>query len=77
MCLTEEDKKKLKDSNTTNDDAWDIIREAIATCSWVVSDEPWFDGDLLIGISCSTCGVGFGGVCGSADVAFDNYLDLD
>ena len=77
MCLTEDDKKKLEDPNTTNDNAWDIIHKAIETCEWYVSDEPWFDGDLLIGISCKKCGVGFGGVCGSAEVAIDNYLDLD
>ena len=77
MCLTEDNEKKLKDPNTTEDDEWRIIREAIESCSWVVSEEPWFDGDVLIGISCSKCGVGFSGVCGSADVAFETYLDLD
>lgn len=73
MCLTDEDKAKIKDDSISREMQWQLIYEAIDNCEWEAED-PWNDGDWIVTVSCKKCCATFSGVAGGSEVAFDAYL---
>tara|TARA_A200000159_G_C7205537_1_gene289810 strand:+ start:135 stop:380 length:246 start_codon:yes stop_codon:yes gene_type:complete len=79
MCLNENDKarlqSKLENQNRLEPEDWLTLRTAMDNCDFVAED-PWFDGQWIITVTCHKCGASFSG-CGGEDDEIEAFLNTD
>lgn len=79
MCLKQEDKDRLQ-AKIDNQEAfvtgdWYTLKVATHTCEFEAQD-PYFDGQWVIEITCRKCGASFSGL-GGEDDEIEAFLDTD